>query len=491
MATPLYIRELAAAAALSGSHSGIVDQGGDAKRVTLTLLKAFYLATLAAADITDASANGRSLITSANYAAMRSLLSVYSQAQADAAFQPIDSDLTAIAALSTGSFGRGVLELLSAGALLTYAGLSANGASLVIAANYSAMRTLLSVYSQVQVDAAFALIAGQVFTGPIQTPNGTVSAPGIQVGDTDTGFYRTALKLNGALDGVEFLRASTIGLALGAGFDPSEALHVRRTGGAARILIDSEGATELDVARYSSDALAAGLKFLKYRGTISSPTVISANDSVLAITAYGYDGAALRLPFVFNVDVIAPTPSATDMEARAELFLAPSGSVTPTSIMTLRHAQGLLLFNNQVINQNRHFCLRSYTIGTLPSASTAGQQIYCSDLGGGGAQLNSDGTNWRRVSRGGQQDILVDANFTLTPLTSAEEQFHWGTLTADRAMTISTTNAYVGARFRLTRAGGGAFNITHALKNLATNTWAEFIYGNPGPAWYLASYGAL
>lgn len=61
--------------------------------------------------------------------------------------------------------------------------------------------------------------------------------------------------------------------------------------------------------------------------------------------------------------------------------------------------------------------------------------------------------------------------------------------TADRALTLSTTNAYAGARFRLTRTGSGAFNITHALKNLASNQWAEFVYD--GSAWYLAAYGAL
>jgi hypothetical protein len=155
------------------------------------------------------------------------------------------------------------------------------------------------------------------------------------------------------------------------------------------------------------------------------------------------------------------------------------------------HSAGLSMFGaNPVIDQNRHFRLRSYTIATLPSASPAGQTIYCSDLGGGGGQLNSDGTSWRRVSRGGQQAVATDANFTLTVLTSAEEQKHTGTLTADRTITLSTTNAYSGARFKVTRTGAGAFNLSvGGLKNLATNTWAEVIYD--GAAWYLAAYGAL
>ena len=85
--------------------------------------------------------------------------------------------------------------------------------------------------------------------------------------------------------------------------------------------------------------------------------------------------------------------------------------------------------------------------------------------------------------------INTNAAFTLTPYVHAEEVRHTGTLTADRALTLSTTGVRAGAKFRLTRTGGGAFNITHALKNLATNQWAEFCYD--GSAWYLAAFGSL
>ena len=69
--------------------------------------------------LSSSSANGVSLVTAANYAAMRALLDLeagtdfYSIAAADAAFQPLDSDLTAIAALTTAAYGRGLLEYSS------------------------------------------------------------------------------------------------------------------------------------------------------------------------------------------------------------------------------------------------------------------------------------------------------------------------------------------------------------------------------------------
>lgn len=40
----------------------------------------------------------------------------------------------------------------------------------------------------------------------------------------------------------------------------------------------------------------------------------------------------------------------------------------------------------------------SYTVATLPSASTAAQIIYVSDEAGGATLAFSDGTNWRRVT---------------------------------------------------------------------------------------------
>lgn len=78
--------------------------------------------TLALADITDMSANGRSLVA-LTYANMRAALDLeagtdfYSISAANAAFQPLDADLTSIAALTTTSYGRGLLESVDAATL--------------------------------------------------------------------------------------------------------------------------------------------------------------------------------------------------------------------------------------------------------------------------------------------------------------------------------------------------------------------------------------
>ena len=85
-------------------------------------------------EITDATAAGRSMLTAANAAAQKTLLdlsgtntgdqdlSSYATSAAVAAgYQPLDSDLTAIAALTTTSFGRALLALADAAALRTAA----------------------------------------------------------------------------------------------------------------------------------------------------------------------------------------------------------------------------------------------------------------------------------------------------------------------------------------------------------------------------------
>lgn len=101
---------------VDGAGSGL-----DADLLDGNSAAAFALAshTHAVADLSDASANGRSLISAANYAAMKTLLDL----EIGVDVQAYDADLT------------------------TWAGLtpSANAQSLVTAANYAAMRALLDL----------------------------------------------------------------------------------------------------------------------------------------------------------------------------------------------------------------------------------------------------------------------------------------------------------------------------------------------------------
>jgi hypothetical protein len=109
-------------------------------------------------------------------------------------------------------------------------------------------------------------------------------------------------------------------------------------------------------------------------------------------------------------------------------------------------------------------------------------------------QIDKDSCDF---GQGLSQVVATDANVTLGAFLSATKMIHTGTLTAARDVTLSlTTGAQTGQSFRITRSGGGAFNLNvlngsggATIKALATGTWGEFTFN--GTAWILTAYGSL
>lgn len=89
-----------------------------------------------------------------------------------------------------------------------------------------------------------------------------------------------------------------------------------------------------------------------------------------------------------------------------------------------------------------------------------------------------------------------DAIKTLTAGTDATTQ-RWNTpLTANRAVTLSTTNVWTGAKFRVVRQSGatGAFTLDVGpgpLKSLAVGQWCDVEFIGSLGAWGLVGFGAL
>lgn len=86
--------------------------------------------------------------------------------------------------------------------------------------------------------------------------------------------------------------------------------------------------------------------------------------------------------------------------------------------------------------------------------------------------------------------IATDAAATVSPSATNTVVFHTGTLTANRAVTLSTSGIATGSTIRVIRTGTGAFNLTiGGLKALASNTWCDVVFN--GTAWQLIAYGTL
>lgn len=111
--------------------------------------------------------------------------------------------------------------------------------------------------------------------------------------------------------------------------------------------------------------------------------------------------------------------------------------------------------------------------------------------------VHYDGADWRLTgyADGSAESVgsdVGDANVTLTHLSSAPTQRYATTLTANRTVTLSATNAVNGARFRIVRTGLGAFTLdVGGLKTIASATAAFVDVQHDGTAWRLAAYGAL
>lgn len=228
-------------------------------------------------------------------------------------------------------------------------------------------------------------------------------------------------------------------------------------------------------------------------GAATAAQLILRGDAGTYKAVYSQTGSTNRWLFGSNSVAEAGASAGSDFEVRAYddagTLIGPALTINRAARDVNITAGSLQLANTIVVDSNRILRARPYTIATLPAANVAGGQIiYCSDLGGGGGQLVSDGSFWRRSSPG-QATNNTTVGITWTTLTDAEEVKLTGTLTADRIIALSNTRAYAGSRVRLKRTGGGAFNwnVTHAdgTANIGLSGSAVFVHD--GAAWYLAT----
>lgn len=144
---------------------------------------------------------------------------------------------------------------------------------------------------------------------------------------------------------------------------------------------------------------------LEYRASAATDGMFIRNAAGNSRVVLGYDPNGSRL-FMYNNSNVA------DFGYISNKVGLGFDISNPALILAKLHVQGdddlagtlgLLVENNSAADnfkvQNDGVCVfRSFTVATLPSASTAGGFIFVSDETGGAVMAFSDGTNWRRVT---------------------------------------------------------------------------------------------
>jgi hypothetical protein len=150
--------------------------------------------------------------------------------------------------------------------------------------------------------------------------------------------------------------------------------------------------------RYAAGPSAPVFFGRKARGTRDAPEAVQAGDTLIGFRGYAYTGteflrAAEGVAFLLEA---AENISDSAYGTQIRFFTTLNGTTTIEERVRIAHDGALQMGGeNTVVDANRHFMLRAYTVATLPQATVPGQLIYVSDGAANKRLAVSDGTGWR------------------------------------------------------------------------------------------------
>lgn len=226
-------------------------------------------------------------------------------------------------------------------------------------------------------------LAGGVFSGAVGFPDGSLGTPSI---------YRASQVANGI-----YFIAGGIHLSPNATtdflFDGGGIAQTPRTGAQVLSLESTNNGANAFFTAGANDAVFRAFNvFQKNRAGAK----VQLSDSIGGIEARGYDGAAYQIVGRLNWSITETgTVSATVMGSEFQMRTNAIGGINNAITFSGNQDTGLSYLSNVFLTQNRHILLRSYTTGSLPSASPAGQLVYNSTTG---QPTASNGSAWSTAS---------------------------------------------------------------------------------------------
>ena len=323
----------------------------------------------------------------------------------------------------------------------------------------------------------------------LKLPNGAAVSPALAL-NTNSGFFYDAAN-------------SGIGLSVAGtqvGYIAPALVRLSLAGGASnQFNIQSEGIANNQVETYNaSGATAPAYTLRRGHGTIASPAVAVNGDTVGNVSFQPYTGASgsgftngARLQGVMTETA---TVDATHAGMQLRVFACPVGSGTLTEVARFDNESGLSMFGaNPAIDRNRALRLRSTTIAGAVTPSVAGNLFHHSDAQGGAGEVAVDTASaYRHAGQAAVKKLTADADATYTPRADGRIVRDGAALTADRKLTLATTNVTDGHKVELSRRGAsgghnrGVYQAdgTTLIANLADNASGDFVYDGTAALWF-------
>lgn len=165
------------------------------------------------------------------------------------------------------------------------------------------------------------------------------------------------------------------------------------------------------------------------RGTTASPAIVANNDSLLTLSAVGFDGVDYELAGYINFSVNG-TPGSNNMPGAITFATTPSGSFTPSTRLTIGQ-NGVSTFTGEVITPASATSLAGFNVphGTAPTSpvngdmwtTTAGlfAQINGSTVGPFSSGSGTPGGSTTQVQYNSSGSFAGSAAFTWNDTTHA------------------------------------------------------------------------